>query len=308
MGIVTGFVLSFAKALVWSGGSFNGETFGYAFAAILVPMAVAYAVAGREKARNPSLFSLTFCVLCFVLYLMEWSEHLRSTKHTRDVIRQAAGLKAGLGDESSGAPQTDAILRDSLRDMMDRRKLHDAAVAKFAPDLELLYSAESFSSSVAIHRTLDAVRGTLSVDQEFTGQLDEWQKGVEAHVNRSSMSESEKQDYMRGFRKSLGGSKILSVRQQIVETETQWADSTSDLYNFALSNAAKIAIKGSEIIIADENIKQEFNRKLTNSQAIRKDLHSLNSQIRQLQREGMQQFGVTPEDLGLKGDNQRTAN
>ena len=105
---------------------------------------------------------------------------------------------------------------------------------------------------------------------------------------------------MKGFRQALGDSKILKVRQQIVATESRWAASTWDLYNFALSNPNDLAVKGSEIVITSESAKKEFNRKVTDAQAIRKDLHDLNAQFRKLQSEGMQEFGLTPEDLKLK--------
>lgn len=301
LGIVVGVALSIARAVVWSGGSFNAEVSGYAFGGIMFSLLIAYAIAGREKARNLNLFSLSFCGICLVLYLMEVSAHPVSwKKHMGDVIRQAAGTKTATSDVPAD-PQTDAIVRDMFRDMLDRRKLHDTEVARFAPELERLYSAESFSSPAAIHRTLDAVSGVLAADREFSKQVKEWQERVEADVNRSSMSENDKQQFITGVRKSLGDSKILTVRQEVIETEARWADSTTDLYTFALSNPSKLAIKDSKIVITDENVREQFNRKLTDSQSIRKDLRSLNSQLKQMQLEGMQQFGVTPEDLGLKG-------
>jgi hypothetical protein len=175
--------------------------------------------------------------------------------------------------------------------------------------MEGLYSAESFSSADAIHRSLDAVHGVLSADQEFNHQFEEWLHRVEGQVNDSSMSETEKQEFIKGFRRSLGGSKILAVHQQIVETETRWADSTSDLYNFALGHTDKFAIHGvgldgSEIDIDDDKVKEEFNRKLTDSRKIREDLHGLNAQLKQLQREALQQYGVAPEELKPKEGNE----
>jgi hypothetical protein len=185
--------------------------------------------------------------------------------------------------------------------MLDRRKSHDAEVARFEPTLAQLYSADSFSSPAAIHRTMDAVNGVLATDQKFSKQLQEWQEQSEYEVNRSSMSEGDKEQFITGIRRSIGDSKILDIYRHVLETESRWVDSTADLYNFALSSSSKLAIRDSNIVINDENVREQFNRKLADSQAIRKDLRSLNSRLKQQQSEGMQQVGVTPEDLGLKG-------
>ncbi len=74
-GIVVGVLLAVVKALVWSKGAFTSEVFGYALAAAVIPGAIAYAIAGRKKVRNPNRFALSFLLLCIFFLLLELAHH-----------------------------------------------------------------------------------------------------------------------------------------------------------------------------------------------------------------------------------------
>jgi hypothetical protein len=71
VGITVGICLAIARALVWSKGVFTSEVFGYALAGALIPGAIAYAIAGRKKVRNPNRFALWFVSLCIFFLLLE---------------------------------------------------------------------------------------------------------------------------------------------------------------------------------------------------------------------------------------------
>jgi dipeptide/tripeptide permease len=45
--------------------------FGYALAAAVIPGAIAYAIAGRKKVRNPNKFALSFLLLSIFFLLLE---------------------------------------------------------------------------------------------------------------------------------------------------------------------------------------------------------------------------------------------
>ena len=73
--VILGLLLAIAKGFVWSKGNWNAEVFGYVLAGALLPGAIAYAIAGRKKARNPNRFALWFFVLCLVSLLLEIRYH-----------------------------------------------------------------------------------------------------------------------------------------------------------------------------------------------------------------------------------------
>ena len=87
---------------------------------------------------------------------MEASTHPVSLKsHIVDLIKQAGGAKPVASAIISADPQMDALLREMLRDVLDRRRSYGKEVARFAPDLGRLYSAASFSTPTAMRRKVD---------------------------------------------------------------------------------------------------------------------------------------------------------
>ncbi len=64
-----------AKAVVWSKGVFTAEVFGYALTGALVPLAIAYAIAGRQKVRNGTRFALWLVGFSLFFYLIERTSH-----------------------------------------------------------------------------------------------------------------------------------------------------------------------------------------------------------------------------------------
>ena len=113
------------------------------------------------------------------------------------------------------------------------------------------------------------------------------------------MSEADKEGFIEGVEKAIGGSDILKVRDQIVGAEEKWAAATKDLYAYAMANDQKIKVKGSELLIDDEKVQSDFNRQLKDCRDLRSNMRSLNSQLNELQEQRMKKIGVTRDDLGL---------
>jgi hypothetical protein len=297
LGIVAGIFLAFLRAWIWSSGEFGGEAFGYALSGVLIPGLISYAIAGRKKARNLNRFGLAFfLVSAFVFHLDVSLGHPKQGESAADLIREVTGKKAVDPGNSS---ETDRLARTVLGDILAIRKSHDAQVAKFSSDLSHIYSAESFSNRVSMQRCIDAVQGTLTADEDFSHQFQAWRDDIREKVDHSSLSEADKEGFIQGTEKAIGGSDILRVRDRIVEAEEKWAAATKDLYTYALANDQNIKVKDSELLIDDEKVRSDFNRQLKDCKELRSNMRSLNSQLRQLQDAGMKKVGISRDDLGL---------
>ncbi len=302
LGVTLGVALAVLKALIWSGGTVNGEVFGYALAGVAIPGLIAFAVTGLGKKRNPSRFALLFSALSFFSLLLEIPNRPENLKdHVSRLVKEAAGTRPV---EDSSSTETDRLSREMLHELLDLRKSHDTKTAQFKDDLSQLYSVDSFSSRAKMQRCMDSVRGTLTADQEFASQFQAWRDRSKEQVDQSSLSDSEKQDFMKGVNQSLGSSQILTLRNQVVEAETKWADATIDLYSLAMANTGKIMVDGSRIIINGEELRARFSRELEDAKKLRSDMRNLNSQMAQLQRQGMQEYGITRKDIGLSDEGQ----
>jgi hypothetical protein len=297
LGIAAGIFLAFFRAWIWSSGEFGGEAFGYALSGVLIPGLVSYAIAGRKKARNLNRFGLAFFLVSALGFALEVSQtHPKQSESPSDLVKEVTGKKAV---DPANSSETDRLGRTVLGDMLAIRKSHDAQVAKFSSDLTHIYSAESFSNRVSMQRSIDAVQGTLTADEDFSHQFQDWRDQIKEKVDHSSLSEADKEGFIRGVEKAIGGSDILKVHDQIVEAEEKWAAATKDLYAYAMANDQKIKVKGSELLIDDEKVRSEFNRQLRDCRDLRSHMRSLNSQLRQLQEEGMKKMGIKRDDLSL---------
>lgn len=297
LGIVAGILLAFLRAWIWSSGEFAGEAFGYAMSGVLISGLISYAIAGREKVRDLNRFGLAFFLASAFVFALEVSQgHQKRSESVSDLVKEVTGKKA---IDPANSSETDRLGRAVLSDMLAIRRAHDAQVAKFSSDLTSIYSAESFSNQVSMQRSIDAVQGTLSADEDFSHQFQAWRDRVKEEVDQSSLSDVDKEGFIREVEKTIGDSDILKVRDQIVEAEEKWATATKNLYQYTMANDQKIKVKGSQLLIDDEKVRSDFNLQLKNCRDLRSNMRSLNSQLRQLQDAGMKKVGVSRDDLGL---------
>jgi hypothetical protein len=191
-----------------------------------------------------------------------------------------------------------------MREILDERKTYDRDVARFTPELQKLYTVESFSSKEAMHGSIDSVRGVTALDQQYSQQLETLPQRVQARLDRSGLPASFANSFMEGIRKSYVNSEPLTLRRQAVEAERQWADTTVTFYEYALANADQIRVEGSHLAIRNGKVRSEFNEQMKKSDALRDSMLTLNKKLENAQRKVMRQTGVTPKDVGLEDPSQ----
>lgn len=296
-GIVLGLLLGLWRAWVRSHGALNAEMLGYATGSAMLPALIAYAIAGRKSVRNFSRFGWWFCGLSFFFFFIVSNPRPASIQqHLGDLIKEAAGTKP----VDNGSPDSmKELTRDILRDILDQRKALDRDMARFNPILGKLYSVESFSNKEAMQRSLDAVRGASEVDQRYSQQLESLPQRIQARVERSGLSDSDRSEFMAGVRESHGESKLLNLRRQTMEVEKHWADATIALYEFAMAKSTNIRVEGSDLVIGNEKLRAEFVARMKQAVTFRDDLTELNNQLESAQREVLKQYGLQPTDVGL---------
>ncbi len=297
LGIALGLFLAFFHAWAWSYGMMSAEAWGYAFGTAILPALIAYAIAGRKSVRNFNRFGIWFSGLSLLFFLISSGHPVSLQQHIGDLMKEAAGTKAM---DNSGPEGFNNLIRDMMRGVMDDRKAFERETEPFTAELGKLYTAETFSSGNAMQKSIDAVHGIVAVDERYSKRLEGIPDRMQAQVENSHFSESDKQGFMAGIRKSYGNAKALQIRRQAMGTETQWEGATVALYEFAMANASKVRVAGTQLVIGDERIRSKFNDLFGKSQKLRDDLLELNKQLEAAQRVALQEAGVTPKDLGIK--------
>ncbi len=298
--IALGVSLCAFKALVWSRGEWNAEVSGYALGSVFLSALISYLIAGRRKVRNAVRFGLWFSSLAFLFLFLEFSNHPRETKNeVADLIREASGTKPV--EKHAGLYQSrfESFTRDVFREFLDGVKAHNQKVEALQPDLEILYSAASYSNPAAMQRTVEAVQSVTALDHEFLEQTEAWPTRVRQQVADASLSKRDKEEFLKGFDAAFASSTTLAVRREADNTEAQWRDATVALYTFALKHPRAIRVQGENLFIPDDNLRAQFNGLQGQAIAERKKLNDANEQLLKLQKELLQKAGLTKKDVHL---------
>jgi hypothetical protein len=301
LGIGLGLFLAFFHAWVWSYGTMGAQGWGAMVGTAILPALIAYAIAGRKSVRNFNRFGVWFSGLTLLFVVVSNRNPVSLQQHIGDLMKEAAGTKAV---DNSGPGALDNLVRDMMRGILDNRKAFERETQPLSADLGKLYSAESFSSQEAMQRIISAMHAIVAADERYSKQLEGIPDRMQATVDRSSLSDSDKKGFMDGLRKSYGNAKALRIRRQAMETETQWEGATVDLYDFAEANATKIRVQGTKLTISDEGIRSKFNDRFRKARKLRDDLSAMNTQLESAQKAALQDAGLTPKDLGL-GENEQ---
>jgi len=280
--ITTAVALCVLTALFWSRGVWNAAVLGYALGVMVMGGLVSYLIAGRKKVRNVLRFSLIFFSISLVLILLEMANH-------------------------HGSPDVEAadkLARHLSGNFWDLAKAHRQKVAELQPDLQMLYSAQSYSSPVSIKRTRDAVKNVAALDHEFITHFETFPARVQQEVAQSSLSDTAKQLYLQGYLQGVNSnaySSALEVGRKRDQIERQWCNETVALYDFALAHQKQIQIKDDHLIITDERTRGQFNNLLKQAKEQRQRLQDAKAEMEKLQKEFTQTLGLTREGLGPGG-------
>ena len=279
----------------------GAQAWGYAWGAAMLPALIAYAIAGRKSVRNINRFGLWFSGFSLFFFVISASTGKTVTlqQHIGNLMKEAAGTKPV---DNSGPGDYDSVVRAMMQDILAMRKSLDEETAPLNADLGKIYAADTFRDRASMQKSIDAVHGVVKADQHFGDQVQHLPERVQAIVDKSALSSSERDEFMQGVRKGFSGLKALEIRRQAMETEKQWESETVGLYEFAMANAGRLHVKGDHIAIYGASTLNEFNERMQKAQKLRGDLTRLNQQLEREQQATLQQAGLTKKDLGLDND------
>ena len=297
---IGGVALGIFKAAIWSHGIWNAESLCYAFAAIVIPLLISYAIAGRSKVRNPLRFSLCFLGLSLFFLLLGFSSRTPDPRtQVAGMLREEFGTKpADAHDRSSDSPEA-TFTREVMHDFIDRVKDHQQKTAALRPELQALYSSASYATPESIQHSIDAVISVTTLDHDLVVQTEQWPDRVREKLEQSTFSDSYKQSFWKGYSETFTNSEILSIRKGIDESELRWRDSTVALYRFALANAEHIKVKDEHLVINNEKIRDQFNDLSKIATSDRQEMRESNAQLVKVQNENLSKLGLSRKELGL---------
>lgn len=285
------------KALIWGRGVWSADVIGYGAGAVMVSLVISYLIAGRKKVYNPVRLGLWFfgCSL-FFLYLESATPHPTPQQEAIEIIREEmAGVPP---DKQRFTRDPEAqLLRSALHDFVAESKAKHAQLDALDPDLEKLYTAESFSSPAAMQRSLDAANQMYAIDHDLLTLTQEWPQRAQEKLAQSPVSQDFKQSFLESLNDALTNSDVLVLRKQADPIELRWRDATVALYQFTLANASHVQIKDGKILLDNRQRLDEFNDLLTKAIAARDELHEANLKVTKSRDRMLQNYGTSMKDL-----------
>ena len=262
------------------------ELIGFGVGSLVIPAIIAAVICRKDQSRFPKVLFYSF----FICYLLTSASRSRLTQPPEGMDKHIGGiLKEAMSSTPASSANTqpyDAALRETFRQMFAAKKTYETATANI--DAAGMYQPESFSSNAAIEKRLEDARALNAADRTMLEAWESMPRVLQNQINASSMSSTDKQGVMHGFEKTFHAGALLPR----LKTSLEWSASLSDLYGFALKNSSAIHVKGDQVTIADDAVRDQFNKKQEASQALLQKVLDFDRAFKAEQEQTAKRFGL----------------
>jgi hypothetical protein len=279
----------------------NSEATGYCFGTLLLPLLVAYAIAGAKRRRNGLWFALWFFgfTILGTAYIWTQSRNGLADLPPPEMIRTMTGTMPLPADASENDRQTVAATKQFFADLLEINSSYNQKQAALTPDLNKIYTAAAFTDRAAIQHMQGIVQQKLALDEDTASKIRQAPEQLRALLQKSALSEAQRQDFMRGVESQFNGSEIMKARGEMLAAEEKWAATTNDLYDYALQHSSQIKVTNASIGIGSPAVREEFNTRFTRAKQQRDAFNASTRKLQETRQAAMNSSGVTPKDLGL---------
>ena len=269
-------------------------------AAGVLPLLIAYPIAGRRKARNPNLFAGLFCGIALFMILANAAGSLvafppeTADQKASRLMREAAGLQPVR--KPSREDISDTKLRDLFKQIVTINKDYQAEVDKLDTSATTrLNTPQSFADPNSVGEGLRELHAAYELDarqeQRMSEVLENFGHGFD------NLPPSDRESMLKGFNQGLA--QVMPTRQRAVTTEKAWIDSLDDVYRYARANHSQFRMAGGHLQVTGEETRQGFNRRIRAINASRQEFLKARSDFDRLQGETLQKTGINRGEIGL---------
>jgi hypothetical protein len=284
-----------------------GFLIGTCIGAFLFPVIgiLLYAKFNKRRHVPAYLFGATCGFALLWSFLGIVPQFAKQSPSSPDQIQQRIAMlaKEGTGQarKSGNQDEYDEILRSLFADAKKFNDDYNAEVAandRSAPDV--IYSANSYKNDANISRTLAQLHATLAIDEKYSSVQPLIQKTKE-RLAASSLSESSKQQFLKGFEGSI--QKNMEPRNDLIAKERIWLEDSIDLYEFMKAHEKSFYVKNNKILFTSDDPLSAYNEKFRNVDSERKDFLAARDKFNKAQKEGLGKLGLKPSDFDAPAHN-----
>lgn len=213
------------------------------------------------------------------------------------LMREAAGLQPVRKQFFAKDQQFDDTFREQYKNLIQINKDYMEAVRKTdMSDVARLGTPESFADPASFADGLRELHTAYDLDSGQEQKLQEMITNLRNTIENSGWAASNREEFMKGFEQ--GVAQVHDKRTGIVSTERAWIDSIDDVYDYAQRNHAAFILSNGQLLIADNQVLEEFNTKVRKMNASRGQFMQAKQQFDQWQAGQFQKMGVKASDIG----------
>lgn len=213
------------------------------------------------------------------------------------LMREAAGLQPVRKQFFAKDRQFDDMFRDQYRNLIQLNKDYLEAVRNTdVSAVSRLGSAESFADPASFADGLRQLHTLYDLDSGQEQKLQEITSNLRTTIENSGWAASNREELMKGFQQ--GVAQVQDKRAGIVATERAWINSIDDVYDYAQRNHGVFVLNNGQLLIADNQVLEEFNGKVRAMNASRSQFMQAKQQFDQWQAGQLQKMGVSTSDVG----------
>lgn len=279
----------------------TGEHIGTVSAALGIPALIAYVIAGRKKTRNPNRFALIFCVIAVVFTLGNAASMLSfeapQQRFTR-LMREAAGVQPVSHKGLPSQRRLDDAVRSQYGKMLQQNRDYMEQVKKLDNSkVKEINTAKAFVSAEIAQPALDQLHALYDADAAHEREVQSTLNGLR-NVFNDVQPAAEREAMLKGFDESLAQQNVR--RQQLLDLEKAWIDSVDDEHAFAAAHRDSFRLVGASLVIADPEVRAEFNGKIQLQEENRKAFLKQQAESSKSTSESLGKMGLSGKDVGGK--------
>lgn len=278
-----------------------GEYIGMLLVLVGLPALIAYLVAGRKKVRHPNRFALVFCLISGFFSLANAASMLSfETPEQRfsRLMREAAGVQPVSHKGLPSQRKLDNAIRSQYGKMLQVNRDYKAQVKKLDNSkVKEINTAKAFVSAEVAQPALDQLHALYDADAACERDVQNTLNGLR-HVFEDVQPAAEREAMLKGFDESLAQQNVR--RRQLLDLEKTWIDSVDDEHVYAAAHRDSFRLVGPSLVIADPEVRAEFNGKIQLQEANRKAFLKLQAEFSKSTAESLGKMGLSGKDIGRK--------
>ena len=276
-----------------------GQNVGALVALIGLPALIAYLVAGRKKIRNPNRFVLVFCLISGILSLGNAAAMLSvETPEQRfsRLMREAAGKQPVSHKGFPSQRRLDNAVRSQYSKLLQQNRDYMALVKSLDNSkVKEINTAKAFASAEIAQPGLDQLHALYDADAAHERDVQNTLSSLR-HVFDDVWPAAEREAMYKGFDSSIAQQNVQ--RRQVLALEKAWVDSVDDEHAYAAAHRDNIRLIGASLVIADPDVRAEFNKKVDLQEEKRRAFLKQQAEVNKSATESLNKMGLSGKDVG----------